>query len=226
MPRRTYSQYCPAAKALDVVGERWTLLIVRNLALGPQRYTDLLEGLPGLSPNVLAERLKHLEASGILIKRQLPPPAASTVYELTQQGVALTDVVLSLARWGHQFMDGPGRDESVEVRWLLVYLRSIANLEAAQDVHETYEFLIDDDLFHVSVDDGKVDAEQGPSPTRPAVTIRSDLSTFVQIGSGRILAADAIADGRTVVEGDLDAVARSLAILTLEEREPVLAAGA
>ena len=144
--------------------------MVRNLALGPQRYTDLLEGLPGLSPNVLAERLKHLEASGILEKRQLPPPAASTVYELTEQGVALTDVVLSLARWGHQFMDAPGPDDSVEVRWLLVYLRSIANLEAAEGVRETYEFLIDDDRFHVVVDDGTVDAVQGPSPTPPAVT--------------------------------------------------------
>lgn len=223
MPRRTYSQYCPAAKALDVVGERWTLLIVRNLALGPQRYTDLLDGLPGLSPNVLAERLKHLEASGILVKRQLPPPAASTVYELTAQGVGLTDVVLSLARWGHQFMDAPGPGDSVEVSWMLVYLRSIANLEAAKGVHETYEFLIDDDRFHVVVDDGSVDTIQGPSPTPPAVTVRADLSTFVQIGSGRLPAADAIADGRTIVEGDVEAVARSLAILTLAERAPALA---
>lgn len=224
MPRRTYSQYCPAAKALDVVGERWTLLIVRNLALGPQRYTDLLEGLPGLSPNVLADRLRHLDASGILVKRQLPPPAASTVYELTEQGVGLTEVVLSLARWGHQFMDGPGPEDSVEVRWLLVYLRSTANLEAAEGVNEVYEFLIDDDRFHVIVDDGQVDAVQGPSPTPPAVTISSDLATFVQIGAGRILATDAIADGRTTVDGDLDAVARSLAILTIEERAPALAA--
>ena len=215
MARRTYSQYCPAAKALDVVGERWTLLIVRNLALGPQRYTDLLEGLPGLSPNVLAERLKHLEAAEILVKRQLPPPAASTVYELTKQGVALTDVVLSLARWGHQFMDAPAPGDSVDVGWLLVYLRSIANLEAAEGMHETYEFLIDDDRFHVSVDDGSVDAMQGPSPRPPIVTVRSDLSTFVQIGSGRVLAEDAVADGRTIVEGDPDAVARSLDILTL-----------
>ena len=217
MPRRSYSQYCPAAKALDVVGERWTLLIVRNLALGPQRYTDLLEGLPGLSSNVLAERLKHLEASGILVKRRLPAPAPSTVYELSEQGVGLTDVVLSLARWGHQFMDGPGPEDSVEVRWMLVYLRSIANLEAAKGIHEVYEFLIDDERFHVVVDDGTVEAMQGPSPVPPAVTVRSDLSTFVQIGSGRLLAADAIADGRTTVEGDLDAVARSLAILTLAE---------
>jgi DNA-binding HxlR family transcriptional regulator len=224
MARRTYSQYCPAAKALDVVGERWTLLIVRNLALGPQRYTDLLDGLPGLSPNVLAERLKHLETSGIVVKRELPAPAASTVYELTEQGVSLTDVVLSLARWGHQFMDAPGPDDSIEVRWLLVYLRSIANLAAAEGVRETYEFLIDDDHFHVVVDDGSVDALQGPSPTPPAVSVRSDLSTFVQIGSGRLAAADAIADGRTTVEGDLEAVARSLAILTLEERVPALPA--
>jgi DNA-binding HxlR family transcriptional regulator len=221
MTRRTYSQYCPAAKALDVVGERWTLLIVRNLALGPQRYTDLLEGLPGVGPNVLAERLKHLEATGIVAKRLLPPPAASTVYELTEQGLGLTDVVLSLARWGHRFMDAPGPADSVEVGWLLVYLRSIANLGAAEGVNEVYEFQIDDDVFHVVVDDGTVDAVQGPATTPPAVVVRTDLATFVQIGSRRVSAADAVADGRAVVEGDPEAVARSLEILTLGEREPV-----
>ena len=221
MARRTYSQYCPAARALDVVGERWTLLIVRNLALGPQRYTDLLEGLPGVGPNVLAERLKHLEATGIAVKRQLPPPAASTVYELTEQGLGLTDVVLSLARWGHRFMDAPAPGDSVEVSWLLVYLRSIANLEAAEGLSEVYEFQIDEDVFHVVVEDGTVDAVQGPASTPPVVVVRTDLATFVQIGSRRVGAAEAVADGRAVVEGDPEAIARSLEILTLGEREPV-----
>lgn len=221
MARRTYSQYCPAARALDVVGERWTLLIVRNLALGPQRYTDLLEGLPGVGPNVLAGRLKHLEATGIVVKRQLPPPAASTVYELTEQGLGLTEVVLSLARWGHRFMDAPAPGDSVEVSWMLVYLRSIANLEAAEGVNEVYEFQIDEDVFHVVVDDGRVDAVQGPAPSAPAVVVRADLATFVQIGSRRISAADAVGDGRALVEGDPAAVARSLEILTLGEAAPV-----
>ncbi len=213
MSPRTYDQYCPVAQALDVVGERWTLLIVRDLMLGPQRYTDLLDRLPGLGPNVLAERLRRLDSAGIVTKRRLPAPAASTVYELTEEGEGLRDVVLSLARWGHRFMDGPAAGDSVDVRWMLMYLRSIANLEAATGINEVYEFRIDGDVFHVIVDDGAVDAVQGPA-VDPVVIVESDLKTFVEIGSGRTDPFEAMADGRSAILGDGDAVRRSLEILT------------
>lgn len=222
MSPRTYAQYCPAARALDVVGERWTLLIVRDLMLGPRRYTDLLEGLPGLGPNVLAQRLQRLEAEGIVERNRLPAPAASTVYELTEQGSGLAPVVLALAKWGHRFMDMPGPGDSINVGWMLMYLRSIADREAARGVNEVYEFRIDDEVFHVVIDDGAVEAVQGAAPMAPAIVVRSDLASFVAIGSGRLDPHDAVARGLGSIEGDPAAIDRSLAIMVLggAQREP------
>src|ERR687888_24922 len=98
--RRSYGQYCTLARALDVIGERWTLLVVRDLVLGPKRFTDLLEGLPGIGRNLLAARLRHLEAEGIVRRTTLPPPAASRVYELTEEGYDLMLATTPLAAWG------------------------------------------------------------------------------------------------------------------------------
>src|SRR5436190_22448972 len=106
--KRTYGDRCGVARALDVVGERWALLVVRELLLGPKRFTDLRAGLPHVGPDVLAQRLRELEAARILERRTLAPPAASRVYELTERGRALEAVVLELGRWGSvaPFPDG------------------------------------------------------------------------------------------------------------------------
>src|SRR5262245_63048394 len=104
---RSYRQYCAVARGLDVVGERWTLLIVRDLLVGPKRYTDLLDGLPGIGTNLLAARLRELEQGGVVRRTVLPPPAGSTVYELTEVGRALEPVVMALGRWGVRFLDNP-----------------------------------------------------------------------------------------------------------------------
>src|SRR3990170_3687429 len=98
--KRTYDDACAAAHALDLIGERWALLVVRELLLGPKRFTDLKAGLPGASPNVLAQRLRDLEGVGIVRRRKLPPPAASRVYELTEWGLELEPAIISLGRWG------------------------------------------------------------------------------------------------------------------------------
>src|SRR5450759_1201303 len=108
--RRTYGQFCPVARALDLLGERWTLLIVRELLTGPQRYSDLRDHLPGMWSNLLAQRLRDLDAAGLVQRRELPPPAARLVYELTEQGRALAPVVYELARWGLELLDEPGDD--------------------------------------------------------------------------------------------------------------------
>src|SRR5437764_14929606 len=100
MTRRTDGQECPLAWALDVLGDRWTLLVTRELMFGQKRYTDLLDGLPGIGPQVLAARLKHLQSAGLVQKSQLPPPAASTLYELTVMGRGLEGGVMGLANWG------------------------------------------------------------------------------------------------------------------------------
>jgi DNA-binding HxlR family transcriptional regulator len=115
---KRYHQYCPIACSLELVGERWTLLVVRELFYGPKRYTDLAANLPGIGTNVLADRLKDLEAAGIVAKRKLAPPAASTVYELTPTGAELRPVLHELARFGARLM-GPPPPDALEPGWLL-----------------------------------------------------------------------------------------------------------
>jgi DNA-binding HxlR family transcriptional regulator len=114
---KSYKQYCPVAHALDTVGERWSLLIVRELIHGPRRYTDLLDRLEGCGTNILAARLRHLEAAGVVEKRKLPPPAASTVYELTPYGAGLRSCLRELAWWGARSL-GPPSDVELDSGWL------------------------------------------------------------------------------------------------------------
>jgi DNA-binding HxlR family transcriptional regulator len=121
---RPYDQYCPVAHALDLVGERWSLLVVRELQHGPLRYSDLHERLPRCSTNVLASRLKELEAGGVIARRRLPPPAASTVYELTECGRGLAPVLAALARWGLRTLGPPPADAVAEPGWLEKALRT------------------------------------------------------------------------------------------------------
>ncbi|TNE92744.1 MAG: transcriptional regulator [Deltaproteobacteria bacterium] len=119
---RSYKQFCGVAKALDVVGERWTLLLVRELMLGPRRYTDLLQALPGLTTNLLAARLKHLDDAGIIERRTLAPPAATQVYALTEMGRELESVVLALGAFGARYLTEPG-DDTTNLRWAMVSMR-------------------------------------------------------------------------------------------------------
>jgi DNA-binding HxlR family transcriptional regulator len=121
--RRSYQQFCGLARALDRVGERWTLLIVRNLLLGPRRYSDLLHELPGITTNLLAKRLKEMESLGILEKRALAPPAAGEAYALTALGEGLEPAVMELARWGGAFMGAPHPHDRVDIGWGLLSMK-------------------------------------------------------------------------------------------------------
>ena len=127
---RSYQQYCPIAHALDIVGERWSLLVVRELMRGPQRYSDLHERLPGCGTNVLAARLKRLEEAGVVHRHRLPPPAASMVYELTEYGEGLRRVVHELARWGIRSLGPPAPDEALHPGWLIEALGAITELQS------------------------------------------------------------------------------------------------
>jgi DNA-binding HxlR family transcriptional regulator len=117
---RSYRQYCALAKSLDVLGDRWTLLIVRELMLGgPSRYTDLRNGLPGIATNLLSERLRDLEAAGVVAREQAPPPVATTLFSLTDRGQALRPLLDELGAWGVPFMaDGPAPEDAFRGRWL------------------------------------------------------------------------------------------------------------
>jgi DNA-binding HxlR family transcriptional regulator len=146
---KRYDQYCPIACALGLVGERWTLLVVRELMEGPKRYTDLVDGLPGIGTNILAARLKELEAANLVEKRKLPPPAASTVYELTASGRQLRPVLHEMARFGARYM-GPPPSDALEEGWLVGAL-DIAVAPIAGDI--SIAFRIGDE--EASIVDGR-----------------------------------------------------------------------
>jgi DNA-binding HxlR family transcriptional regulator len=129
MPRRSYDQYCPLSRALDLIGERWTALIVRELLAGPRRYTDLHADLPGVSTDVLAARLKELEHDGLVTRRRLPPPAAAAVYELTARGRDLRPALTALAAWGAEDLGEPRPTDALRPHWFaLPLMRHLAAL--------------------------------------------------------------------------------------------------
>ncbi len=211
MAKRTYGQYCALARAFDVLGERWTPLLLRELAIGPRRYADLLEGLPGVSPSLLTQRLRELESDGVVRRSYLPPPAARGVYELTDDGVELARAMVPLARWGARRLSTRREGEVFSLSWMLLYLRATIDTAAAAGVHDLYEFRVDAEVFHVIVDDGRVDARTGAPPRAPDLVVRTDLETFAAIGGGSVAVADA-AD-RVQVEGDAEVARRCLRLL-------------
>ena len=202
-----YRQYCALARALDVAGDRWTLLIVRELAPGPRRFSDLIAGLPGISRPLLTERLRGLERDGVVARRDLPPPAARQVYELTDDGRDLVAAVGPLIAWGARRLGDRDPAESFQPRWPALGMVALADREAAEGVRETYQFVIDDSAFHFAVDDGAIEVHDGEA-NHPAVTWRLDEETWAAIATGQLTARDAVAAGALTVDGDPRAVKR------------------
>lgn len=186
---RTYNQFCALARALDVLGERWTLLIVRELLLGPRRFGDLLSGLPGIAPNLLSDRLRALAAEGVVQRTTLPPPAGSRVYELTERGRRLRPAVLALARWGMDPIAPPREGEERRPGWYAVALEAAFRPQAAHGVNETYGFWIDGTPFHLTVRDGQATASNGPA-TDPVCTLRCGVNDLLEIAVGARAATD------------------------------------
>ena len=147
---KRYDQYCPVAHALGLVGERWALLVVRELLRGPKRYTDLADGLPGIGTNVLASRLRDLEAAGVVAKRTLPPPAASRVYELTDYGQALKPAIRELALWGARSLGPPTDEDELFPGWLG---NAVDTVLAPIAPSGSFEFRVGDEV--VSLVDGE-----------------------------------------------------------------------
>lgn len=189
------------------MGERWTLLIVRELLTGPKRFKDLLDGLPGVGTNLLAARLKELEGEGLLRRTTLPPPAGSAVYQLTDRGRDLEPVLMGLARWGVDLLGEPRPGEAFRPVWAVQAMKATFRPEAARWVRETYEFRVGGDVFHVRVDDGVSEPEYGPA-FEPDLVVATDPATFLSLVSGRLEMSDAIEAGRLEVEGDSEALTR------------------
>lgn len=210
MASRSYNQYCGLAYALDVVGERWTILIIRELFAGPRRFTDLMDGLPSISTNLLTERLKSLELQGVLIRRTLPPPAASTVYELTPLGQALETSLLELGKWGSQFVPAEANGATLlNVGSYALTLKTFFRPEQAQGIDETYELHIDNEVLQVQIKAGEIHVQQGE--TRPADAIfQTDMPTYLALLMHQIQPDEAIAEGLVHVKGDPTALSRFL----------------
>lgn len=222
MSKRTYGQYCAVARALDIVGERWTMLIVRELIGGPRRYTDLLDALPGIGTSLLATRLKDLEDENVIHRRRLDPPAASTVYELSDVGEELARALLPLALWGAKHRLGPRkRGETFRTEWPLHVIRGV--LEENQrtaGVKAVYEFCVDDSVAHLVIDDGYVRSRDGRAPGHVDVRLSTDVETFVSVGVGRIDPWQAVANGSMALEGEPEAIQAFARLLqpALDER--------
>ena len=211
MTKRTYGQHCGLARALDLVGERWTLLIVRDLAIAPRRFGDLLDGLPGLGTSLLSERLRTLEDDGIVRRAAAPRPGGGVVYELTDRGEDLARAMAPLAFWGAAYLD---RDHPAEFRadWLRFALRSQFRADRARGVHDCYEFRLGVATVWITVDDGTFDLHE-KRPRKPDFVATTDVATLAEIGAGRLTLADAVDKRRAKFTGDADAAWRAFEIL-------------
>jgi DNA-binding HxlR family transcriptional regulator len=212
MPGHRYRQYCALAHTLDVVGDRWKLLIVRELVPGPRRFTDLVDGLPGISRKLLTERLRELEGDGVLARRELPPPAARQVYELTGEGRELAAALAPLIGWGARRLGEHQPGESFRERWAAVAQAALADREAARGVNETYQYLVGDSAFYFTVHDGSIELYDGRVED-PAVTLTTDAATGAEIMTGRTTESAAVAAGALTVAGDPQAAKRLEKIL-------------
>lgn len=207
MPR-SYGQYDPLAWALDLVGERWTLLILRDVLLGPRRFTDLLEGLPGISKSLLSTRLRKLEKEGLI--RREPGAGSHRVYAATGETWSLALAFARLGIWGAHRI-GPRRPREVfRAGSFALGMAVFADREAAKGVRETYEFDVEGERFHLHVDDGAIEPREGPAEA-PDLVIRTDAATCVRIMRGES-PGDLAAEGLMSAEGSPEAASNILAI--------------
>ena len=209
MTRRNYSQFCGLAHALDVVGERWTLLIVRELNTGPKRYGELAEALPGIGTSLLATRVRQLEGDGVVQRRLvLDQPSSAVVYELTDAGRELAAAVAPLALWGarHKMDLEKADDEVFRAEWALGFLAGGGGDGLPDGAAATYEFRIDDSVACLEVRDGRMTVTPGASATPCDVTVRAASSVIAAIAAQRTTVRDEVAAGRMVATGDPDAI--------------------
>lgn len=187
MSARGYGHYDPLAQTLDAVGDRWALLVVRELLWGPQRFTDLQGRLPGIGTNQLSTRLRELEADGILDKRALPPPAASTVYELTEQGARLEPALLALVRFGLPRLRTLTPVNTFRPAWAALALRALAGTGPLPDRPRLWEIHVEDVVFHTRADPAGTVTRPGPAPkstAEPAALIHTDTITAFALAQG------------------------------------------
>jgi DNA-binding HxlR family transcriptional regulator len=217
--KRSYGDACRFAYALDLVGERWALLVVRELLLGPKRFTDLRRGLPHASPNILAERLRELEQGGVVHRRKLPPPAAAQVYELTEWGRELEPVVTRLGAWGARSPLPPEHRE-IGPDSIVLALRSLFDPDAAADLEGRYELRIGEEGFRIEIAGGELKLGRG-APDSPLVAIAvAEPGALAALLSGETPLDEALDSGAVSIEGTKKEAKRFLASFPMPEPCP------
>lgn len=212
---RRYDDPCGIARALDAVGDRWALLVVRELIFGPKRFLQLRQGLHGISPNVLSQRLRDLEAAGVVRRDVLDPPAEVAVYELTASGRALEPVLLELGRWGSQQPMTVAGELSVSA--LLLALKTVFDPAAAAGA--VFALRIDGDWYRLTAAGGAIDIARGRAED-PAVTFETDAATLRSVAFGREPVAAAERDGRLTVGGDRHLAERFARMFPVPDGQP------
>jgi DNA-binding HxlR family transcriptional regulator len=211
--RRSYDDPCGVARALDVVGERWALLVVRELLLGPKRYTDLARGLGGSSPTVLSQRLRDLEAAGIVARSVAGPPVGGRVYELTPRGRELEDVLIALGRWGSRTVQTAAGELTPDA--FVLALRTVADPARLAGWSARVELAVEDvaapDRITLDVADGRLSAVRGSD--RPDAVLAGPSAVLRPVAFGRRSLDDALAAGDLRIDGDADVVRRLLGAL-------------
>ena len=201
---RTIEDGCGIAHSQELLGQRWALLLVRELLLGPKRFTDLRAGIPDISPNVLGQRLRELEESGIVARRRLAPPAAAQVYELTEWGRELEPAVLALGRWASRSPSFPiGAEMGPDS--LVLALKTAFQPEKAEGLDATYELWLGGIPFNIVVREGRFEAARGEAE-RPDATIRSDPGIIAGVVFGGNRLGKAVESGAVAVDGGRRAV--------------------
>lgn len=208
---RSYAQLCGIATALDVIGDRWAPLVVRDLLLGPLRFGDLAEGLPGIGTNTLAARLKSLEASGVVHRRLLPLPGRGTVYELTTYGRELEPILLALGRWGTKSMGRLPSDVATRSRWLVAAMLAFHDESQRIARPTTWELRLTDGAFTVRAEGTSLTVIAG-APDDADLVITTEDEHLHRLLTRQLTPADAVASGAVTLDGEASALRRLVAL--------------
>jgi DNA-binding HxlR family transcriptional regulator len=219
---RSYDQLCGIATALDVIGDRWTTLVVRDLLLGPLRFGDLVEGLPGIGTNTLAARLKHLEVSGVVNRRLLPLPERGTVYELTAYGRELEPILMALGRWGTQSMGRLSPDVASRSRWLVAAMLAFRDESRRIARPTTWELRLSDGAFTVRAEGTGLTVCAGAPDGADLVITTADEHLHALL-TRRLTATEAVATGAITLDGDASALPRLIELFAFPALDPTAA---
>lgn len=216
MPKASYGQYCPLAYALDILGEPWTLLIVRELLYGPRTYPSLLQDLPGIGAVLLTKRLTHLERVQVIERITTEPRSATEPYELTERGRLLEEVLQGLANWGLPFMSLPSENEVYSPYWSIMELKGRFIAERAAGLSMVFGIQIDEATFHLCIADRELEIKTGRAED-PAFVLKTDPASFILMLRGSLALRDGIQERRITIQGSLAALSRALDVLGMRE---------